>query len=100
MVYSTEIARSYSLGRLTSIELHEDKTLGGNELGQVKLYYEETKSGDIRPSKRSRKASGTYVVSGPVYGLVNVRTDGERIQTATLNEADASWSVKNFESRF
>jgi beta-lactamase superfamily II metal-dependent hydrolase len=100
LVYSTETARSYSLGRLTNIELHEDKTLGGNELGQVKLYYEETKSGDIRPSKRSRKAAGTYLVSGLVYGLVNVRTDGQRIQTATLNEVDASWSVKNFESRF
>lgn len=100
LVYSTEIARSYSIGKLTHIELDGSNMLDGNVLGKTKLHYEETKAGDLRSSKRYRRASGTYLVTGLVYGLVNVRTDGQRIQTATLNEADASWSVKNFRSRF
>lgn len=100
LVYSTEIARSYSLGKLTRIELDGGATVEGNALGKTRLHYEETKAGDLNPRKRSRRAGGTYLVAGLVYGLVNVRTDGQRIQAATLNEADASWSVKNFESRF
>ncbi|WP_191833354.1 ComEC/Rec2 family competence protein [Pseudomonas fluorescens] len=100
LVYSTEIARSYSIGKLTHIELDGGDTLAGNMLGKTKLHYEETKAGDLRPRKHHRRAAGTYLVAGLVYGLVNVRTDGQRIQTATLNEADATWSVKNFKSRF
>lgn len=100
LVYSTEIARSYSLGKLTHIELDGGGELDGNALGRTRLHYEETKAGDLHPRKRDRRAAGAYLVAGLVYGLVNVRTDGHRIQAATLNEADASWSVKNFESRF
>ena len=100
LVYSTEIARSYSIGKLTHIELDDENKLDGNALGKTKLHYAETKAGDLRPAKHYRRAAGTYLVTGLVYGLVNVRTDGQRIQTATLNEADSTWSVKNFKSRF
>lgn len=100
LVYSTEIARSYSLGHLTGIELDSGDTLDGNALGKTRLHFEETKAGDIASRKGHRRAAGTYLVSGLVYGLVNIRTDGEHIQAATLNEADATWSVKNFKSRF
>jgi hypothetical protein len=41
-----------------------------------------------------------YVVAGLIYGLVNVRTDGEKILCATLNEKDNTWQVKTFLSRF
>jgi hypothetical protein len=40
------------------------------------------------------------VVAGLIYGLVNVRTDGERVLCATMNEGDGSFAVKTFRSRF
>ena len=39
-------------------------------------------------------------MAGLIYGLVNVRTDGEKILCATLNEKDNTWQVKKFTSRF
>jgi len=39
-------------------------------------------------------------VAGLIYGLVNVRTDGETILCATLNEKDNTWQIKRFTSRF
>jgi len=100
LVYSTEIARSYKLGKLTGIELDNGAMVEGNALGMTKLHYEETASGALSAKKDYQHSAGTYVVSGLVYGLVNVRTDGKRIQVATLNEADKSWSTKNFLARF
>jgi hypothetical protein len=44
--------------------------------------------------------SSTYVVAGVIYGLVNVRTDGEKILCATLNEKDNTWQIKKIVSRF
>lgn len=34
------------------------------------------------------------------YGLVNVRTDGEIIMCATLNETESGWTVHTFPARF
>ena len=41
-----------------------------------------------------------HPVTGVLYGLVNVRTDGDKILCATLNEADRTWDIKTFRSRF
>ena len=51
-------------------------------------------------SKGKRKLNYTYLVTGVLYGLVNVRTDGDRILCATLNEAKKTWDIKTFRSRF
>ena len=64
------------------------------------VHYEETRAGALGPEKRSRAFAGSYVVSGVVYGLVNVRTDGETVMCATMNEAENSWNVKSFPARF
>ena len=40
------------------------------------------------------------MVGGILYGLVNVRTDGTTILTATRNEADLSWKIKTIPARF
>lgn len=40
------------------------------------------------------------VVGGLIYGLVNVRTDGEKILCATLDESSSDWRIKTFDSRF
>jgi hypothetical protein len=50
--------------------------------------YYKTKVGDINSSDLL------------VYGLVNVRTDGNTILCATLNEGKSKWEIKKFNSRF
>ncbi|HVH20325.1 MAG TPA: MBL fold metallo-hydrolase [Myxococcota bacterium] len=101
LVYSTEIARSVSLG--VPIELAipgNPAALKGTAFRDSKLSYEETKAGDLNPRTRSKKIGDTLVVAGLVYGLVNVRSDGDRILCATMNEKDYSWNIKELRSRF
>lgn len=100
LVYSTELARSHSLGKLEGIELADDVRLEDDALDDVVLHYATTKAGDLRSRKESRRAAGAHVVSGLVYGLVNVRTDGEHILTATMDEKAAKWSIRTFPARF
>jgi hypothetical protein len=59
-----------------------------------------TKAGALRATRGTRALKGCYVVGGIVYGLVNVRTDGETILCATRNEADLSWKIKTVPARF
>jgi beta-lactamase superfamily II metal-dependent hydrolase len=97
LVYSTEISRSIRMGRITG--LVNQQGLGLPTAG-LKLEYSETAPGDLNPRRGKRPVDGAYVVSGMIYGLVNVRTDGSRILCATLNEKKRSWDVFEFESRF
>lgn len=107
LVYSTELARSVSIGK--PVELHISQPEGSNEpdvrleadaLQRVVVTFKETKPGALRPTTKSKRLTRANVVAGLVYGLVNVRTDGEKILTATMNEGDGSWSAKTFRSRF
>jgi len=106
LIYSTEVARSYRIGEPYEVFYKNYPTPEGHlniQLTQThnpKVKYTETAAGDLRPRKRSRRLNRLYVVSGVVYGLVNVRTDGNKILCATLNEKDNTWDVKTFESRF
>jgi len=106
LVFSTEIARSVDFGRITSIVDPDYPTQGGkisvtlNRKTGDKINYSQTRAGDLNPKKASRSIAGSYVVSGIVYGLVNVRTDGRTVLCATRNEADHSWEYKTFPSRF
>ena len=65
-----------------------------------RIHYEEKKSGDRTPRKRSKAVGGSLVVAGLIYGLVNVRTDGDTILCATLDEKDHDWRIKKITSRF
>lgn len=108
LVYSTELARSVSIGRPTSLNIKCDAIHGATEdleidaahLQQVTVNFTETKPGALNPVRKQRPMSRTPVVAGLIYGLVNVRTDGETILCATMNEGDGSWAVKKFKSRF
>jgi hypothetical protein len=97
LVYSTEISRSIRMGRVTG--LVNEQGLGLPTAG-LKLEYSETAPGDLNPRRGKRAVDGSYVVSGMIYGLVNVRTDGSRILCATLNEKQRAWDVFGFDSRF
>lgn len=124
LVYSTEVERSVAVGRCTWLEAvgypHDgalvdlrlyarDPRYLPREWGddaavkratRSSLHYEETKSGALHPSKRARVFRGSYVVAGIVYGLVNVRTDGETILCATKNDARRGWNIHTFPARF
>lgn len=103
LVYSTELARSTSLG--TPLALHL-KTAGGlqsigeEDVSSVEVEYSERLPGALKPRKGKRTLRGPCIVAGLIYGLVNVRTDGETILLATLNEGKGNWTVKTFRSRF
>lgn len=104
LVYSTELARSVSIGHPTALHIQASgaaaSEIEAKDFQSVSVDYLERKPGGLRPSKKIRKLSNTKIVAGLIYGLVNVRTDGSRILTATMNEGDGSWSIKQFKSRF
>lgn len=102
LVYSTELARSVNIGLLDSLNI----TVGNKNVAYKKgtfsgiVEYLATKAGALKPKRGKRALKGCYVVGGIVYGLVNVRTDGETILCATRNEADLSWKIKTLAARF
>jgi hypothetical protein len=103
LVYSTELARSVSLGSPLAITFKnkegKSQTLDGAGLSAARVEYSERLPGVLKPRKRSRDLNGACIVAGLIYGLVNVRTDGDTILTATLNEGNGGWTVKSFKSR-
>ncbi len=105
LVYSTEIARSLNVGvasRLTRAGADGQAIwdVPREELGSVTAEVKVTKAGALNPETKKRRLDRTPLVADLVYGLVNVRTDGDRIVCATRNESDGSWNVKEVRSRF
>lgn len=103
LVYSTEISRSVSLGTPTRVDVvNGDGTtdaITGSRFEAAVISFLETKPGALKPEQKSRKLARTYVVAGQVYGLVNVRTDGDTILCATMNEGKGTWQIKTFKAR-
>lgn len=105
LVYSTEISRSINIGTPTKITHHDHVDDAGDSLEvsnlkNTKVDYSVTKAGDLNPSKRSGILANRQIVDGIVYGLVNVRTDGDKILCAVLNEKKNKWEYQTFDSRF
>ena len=104
LVYSTELARSVSLGDPTRLEIPREgqspQTVTGEQFEKTWVHFKETKSGALSAKKKQRTFDRVDVVAGQVYGLVNVRTDGKKILAATMNEADGGWQVKTVNARF
>ena len=103
LVYSTELARSVNLGkptRLTVANPNGNTVVEQDQLSTVTVTAKVTKAGDLNPTTISRSLGRTYIVAGLIYGLVNVRTNGDKILCATLNEKDNTWQIKTFTSRF
>jgi glyoxylase-like metal-dependent hydrolase (beta-lactamase superfamily II) len=105
LVYSTELARSVSFGRPYKLvekpgDGNPGQTLSDERFNRTDVHFTETKPGDLNPRHRYRRIGQTYVVAGLIYGLINVRSDGNRIMCATLNEKDYTWDIKTLTSRF
>lgn len=93
LIYSTELARSLKLGQVEALRWGDAEFsvgLRGRRLAEV----------DAVVGGRYRRLSGLRCVDRLVYGLVNVRTDGERILLATRSEADTSWEIQQLRARF
>jgi beta-lactamase superfamily II metal-dependent hydrolase len=101
LVYSTELARSLKLARATGLTVTgrdaAPLVLKREALGRASVTLPKKSGGKREPTRTLDRAR---IVSDLVYGLVNVRTDGERILCATRNEADYSWQVQTLHSRF
>lgn len=106
LIYSTEISRSLKLGDPYQIEAKGYDTPSGKIDIQLKdeantdVFYKYTASGGLKPQPKMKALKDLKVVHGIVYGLVNVRTDGNKILCATLNEGKSKWEIKSFDSRF
>ena len=124
LIYMTEVERSISVGAIQRLEVEDyphdgskiDLTVYAVDADKVeddleadakakedvrsRVHFKERKPSSFRAKKGDRNLKGGQLVSGVVYGLVNVRTDGNRIMCATMNEAKESWNIHTFPSRF
>lgn len=98
LIYSTELGRSVDLGFPKKFKERDPSgatinTISGDALDRSTLEITKAKKKEVR-------LEDTMVVGGLIYGLVNVRTDGEKILCATLDESKSKWRIKTFRSRF
>lgn len=98
LIYSTEMARSVDLGEPDKLEQRDlnnttTGTLAGAALKRALLHIKKARKDTVR-------MGNAKVVGGLIYGLINVRTDGNRILCATLDEQSSRWRIKSFTSRF
>lgn len=101
LIYSTELARSHRFSKAARLDVTQGSSppvaVTGAGLGRAKATFPK-RSGQTRAGYRTLDRA--LFLSDLVYGLVNVRTDGEKILCATMNEADQSWQIKTLRSRF
>ena len=105
LIFSTELARSVSFGRPTKFETMDTAgatidSIEGEPLERSFIHFAEKKAGDRNARIGNKMIKDTLVVAGLIYGLVNVRTDGETIMCATLDEKDYNWRINKIKSRF
>ncbi|MEO1527521.1 MAG: MBL fold metallo-hydrolase [Planctomycetota bacterium] len=107
LVYSTELARSIALGRITKVEEMRGftgssvaETYDADELKKLKASYEVVDAGARNPKSGSARLANRRLASATTYGLINVRTDGSTIMCAALNEKKLEWNVTSFKARF
>ena len=90
LLYSTELARSVALDYPTSVKLDPDASGP-----QTEKRYGAKKTRVKSRNIKYRRLSEVPIATNLIYGLVNVRTDGNTILCATMME-----SGHTFEKRF
>lgn len=102
LVYSTELVRSYALGHANKVTLPPavgGHTATGDDAEATEIGYRYL-SNAFNSKHGSKRLKETPVVARLIYGLVNVRTDGQKILLATRDEAGGGWHTKWLKSRF
>lgn len=98
LVYCTELGRSVDLGFPKKFKKLDNGNNVVDEIAGASL--DRCDLEITKAKKKSVKMEDAMVVGGLIYGLVNVRTDGEKILCATLDESNSKWRIKTFKSRF
>ncbi len=93
LLYSTELARSVKLTRVERVRVDHD------EDPDTRMRSYPRDRAQVQPrNARYRDFSNTPVATDLVYGLVNVRTDGQHIMCATLEERGNEFDIKVFQA--
>jgi beta-lactamase superfamily II metal-dependent hydrolase len=106
LIFSTEIARSIKIGKPQSGKINHPPDNGPGtsieipDINQINLTYEIRNSGDLNPKTKSKNLSRLNLIDGIIYGLVNIRTDGNRILFAVRKEKGHEWETSVLYSRF
>lgn len=126
LVYATEIERSMLLGEVQRVAVTNFPDDGGTEDFNLftqppssfkeplkseatdqkdaetrsRVHYKEAAPGRFRRKRGDRSFWKSYSVTGIVYGMVNVRTDGSKIMCATMREEGGGWTIRTFDARF
>ncbi|MCU0459476.1 MAG: MBL fold metallo-hydrolase [Bacteroidales bacterium] len=106
LVFCTEVSRSVRMADPYEVD-YKGYPLNGESIDiklldetRTDIWFERITSPGLKPSKKKKPMNQVHIVDGLVYGLVNVRTDGNTILCATLNEGKSKWEIKKFQSRF
>ncbi len=106
LVFCTEIARSVRIANPYEVDYkgypynNQNLDIKLIDKDKTEFLYTRIISAGLKPSKKKKTMGSIKVIDGLVYGLVNVRTDGNTILCATLNEGKSKWEFKKFNSRF
>ena len=74
-------------------------TIDSND-GKAEIHYQWTKSGPQSSFSGKRDLVGSRTQHQLIYGLVNVRTDGEKILFAVRDEKHGGWEIEKIDARF
>lgn len=105
LVYSTELARSVRLGTPSRLEVLDDagvvtQTFNRLDFESMRVTSDEVLAGARNAKSITQAFSSRQIMTGLIYGLVNVRTDGKKILCAALDEAENDWRIETFRARF
>jgi beta-lactamase superfamily II metal-dependent hydrolase len=106
MVFSTELARSVALGRVTHLDRltasgSVQSSFTGDDMSiKFRTRYKVVMAGARSAKSGSAKVGHRRLATRTTYGLINVRTDGKTVMCAALNEKDFTWNVFTFKARF
>ena len=71
------------------------------QVGAIRVDFNLTiPQGPVSSTNVRKRAWRSRIMGKNHYGLVNVRTDGEKIMCATLNETEEKWVIHSFPARF
>jgi beta-lactamase superfamily II metal-dependent hydrolase len=99
LIYSTELARSHKFSKAENLSVDQ----GSNPplvLKKANLHKASVQFEKRQGVTHTLHLGEARILADLIYGLVNVRTDGERIVCATMNEKDRGWEIKEIKSRF
>jgi hypothetical protein len=91
LLYSTELARSVALDFAARVRTVAEPKLP-YEPGQLEADF------DASPLGRYRRLSWLPIATDLIYGLVNVRSDGQRILCATMKEGSSDFDLQVFQA--